>query len=56
MILNWKGVGRFRLGIIKKFFPMRVVRRWTRLPRDRVDALSLETSKASLGQALGNVI
>jgi len=32
------------------------VRQWNRLPRDVVDALSLETFKARLDQALGNPI
>ena len=35
---------------------MRVVRPWHRLPRDVVDALSLETLKVKLHQALGNLI
>ena len=47
--------GRFRLDIKKKCFTVRVVRPWNRLPRDVVDALSLETVKARLDQALGNL-
>ena len=35
---------------------MRVVRHWKRLPRDVVDAPSLETLKARLDQALGYLI
>ena len=35
---------------------MRVVRRWSRLCKDVVDAPSLETTKARLDQALGNLI
>ncbi len=35
---------------------VRVARHWNRLPRDVVDALSLETFKVRLGQALGNLI
>ena len=33
---------RFRLGIIKKFFTVRVMRRWNRLPSEVVDAPTLE--------------
>ena len=35
---------------------MRVVRHWSRLPRDVVDALSLETFKVRLDQSLGNLM
>jgi len=48
--------GRFRLDIRKKYFTMRVVRHWTRLPREVVDAPFLETFKARLDGALSNLI
>ncbi|KFR02272.1 hypothetical protein Y956_14336, partial [Nipponia nippon] len=48
--------GRFRLDIRKKFFMMRVVKHWNRLPREAVDAPSLETFKARLDGALSNLI
>ncbi|KFQ62483.1 hypothetical protein N334_03275, partial [Pelecanus crispus] len=48
--------GRFRLDIRKKFFTGRVVRHWNRLPREAVDAPSLEVFKARLDWALSNVV
>ncbi|KFW12623.1 hypothetical protein N326_06273, partial [Eurypyga helias] len=48
--------GRFRLDIRKKFFPERVVRHWRRLPREAVDAPSLEVLKARLEEALSNLV
>ncbi|KGL90822.1 hypothetical protein N301_16083, partial [Charadrius vociferus] len=48
--------GRFRLNIRKKLFTMRVVRHWNRLPREVVDAPSLEVFKARLDVALGNLV
>ncbi|KFO77947.1 hypothetical protein N303_03919, partial [Cuculus canorus] len=48
--------GRFRLDIRKNFFTMRVVRHWHRLPREAVDAPSLEVFKARLDGALGSLI
>ena len=35
---------------------MRVVKHWNRLPREVVDAPSLETSKVRLDRALSNLI
>ena len=48
--------GRSRLDKRKNSFTMRVVRHWNRLPSDLVDALSLETFKARLDKALGNLM
>ncbi|KFV91505.1 hypothetical protein N326_00805, partial [Eurypyga helias] len=47
---------RFRLDIRKKFFPERVVKHWDRLPREAVDAPSLEVSKARLDEAWSNLV
>jgi len=47
---------RFRLDIRKKFFTMRVVKHWNRLPREVVAAPSLEVFKARLDGALSNLV
>ena len=39
-----------------KFFAVRVVRCWHRLPREALDAPSLEVFKARLDGALGNLV
>jgi len=48
--------GRFRLDIRKKFFTMRVVKQWNRLPREAADAPSLAVFKARLDGALSNLV
>jgi len=48
--------GRLRLDIRKKFFTARVMRHWHRLPREAMEAPSLETFQVRLDGALSNLI
>jgi len=48
--------GRFRLDIRKKFFTVRVVKHWNRLPAEAVEAPYLETFKARLDGTLSNLV
>ncbi|KFQ63554.1 hypothetical protein N334_13604, partial [Pelecanus crispus] len=48
--------GMFRLDIRKKCFTMRVVKHWNSLPREVVDAPSMEIFKVRLDGALSNLI
>ena len=47
---------RFRLDTRKKFYTMRVVRRWHRLPKEVVNDLSVEVFKARLDGTLSNPV
>jgi len=48
--------GRFRLDIRQKFLTIRVVKHWIGLPREAVEAPSLETFKARLDGAVSNLM
>ena len=48
--------GRFRLDIRKKLFTVEVVRHWSRLSREAVDAPSMEAFKARLDGAVSNLV
>ncbi|KFU87977.1 hypothetical protein M959_07707, partial [Chaetura pelagica] len=48
--------GRFRIDTRNKFFTMRVVRHWNRLPQEVVEAPSLEVFKARLDEALCSLV
>ena len=48
--------GRFRLPIRRQFFTQRVVTHWNRLPKEAVDAPSLQAFKARLDVALGSLV
>ncbi len=47
---------RFRLDSRKKFFTVRVVRHWNRLPSEVVDAPSLEMFNARLDGVLSSLV
>lgn len=47
--------GRFGLGVRKKFFTVRVVRQWHRLPKGALNAPSLEVFRARLFGTLSNL-
>jgi len=48
--------GRFTLDIRKNFFIMQVVKHWNRLPREAVNAPSLEVCQARVNGALSNLV
>ena len=48
--------GRFRLDMRRTFFTQRVVMHWNRLPKEAVDAPSLEAFQTGLDVALGSLV
>jgi len=48
--------GSFKLGNRKKFFALKVVGHWNRLPREVVDALSMGALKTKLDGAVSNLV
>ncbi|KFQ23381.1 hypothetical protein N331_11722, partial [Merops nubicus] len=47
---------RFRLDVRKKFFSLRLIDHWNRLPREVVEAPSLGTFKIRLDKALSSLM
>ncbi|GAB0203773.1 hypothetical protein GRJ2_002842900 [Grus japonensis] len=47
---------KFHLNMRNNFFTLRVTEHWTRLPREVVEAPSLEVFKTRLDEALGNLV
>lgn len=52
MLLKQKRVDLKRLDVSKKFFTMRVMKHWKRLPRELADCPLLETLQVMLGGGL----
>lgn len=48
--------GKFRLGVRKNFFTVRVVRSQNRFPQDIVDVPTQVAFKATLDKALSNLV
>ena len=48
--------GRFRLDIRRKFFTQSVAKHWNRLPKEVLDAPSLEAFKTWLDVVLGSLV